>query len=346
MDDRKQKVLLAIVHDYIDTAEPVGSRTIAKKYRLGVSPATIRNEMADLEEQGFIEQPYTSAGRIPSERGYRYYVDYLMRKQELSREEEELIRREYEAKVRDIGQVIHKTGQLLSKLTHYTAMVLTPRVGISRFKHIQIVFMQQSQAMVIAVMDNGAVQHRMIEVPESITSLDMETISRVLNAKLQGLTMRSIKLTLIKEIYLELARHEHILDMVMELFQDSLSLETEDKIYLGGVFNMLNQPEFHNVEKIKTLLSIMEQEKLLCDLLAGGDRTEGVTVRIGGEIDQWDIKECSMITAPYSVCGRKMGSIGVLGPTRMEYAKVVSVVDYMTKYLSQTLERMIRGWRK
>jgi len=346
LDDRKQKVLLAIVHDYIATAEPVGSRTIAKKYRLGVSPATIRNEMADLEEQGYIEQPYTSAGRIPSERGYRYYVDFLMRKQELSKEEEELIQREYRTKVRDVGQVIQKTGQLLSQLTHYTAMVLTPRIGISSFKHIQIVYMHQSQAMVIAVMDNGTVQHRMIEIPESITPLDMETISRVLNAKLQGLTMKSIKLNLIREIYSELARHKHVVDMVMELIQDSLKLENEDKIYLGGVFNMLNQPEFHNVEKIKTLLSIMEQEKLLCNILEGGSGDEGVTVRIGGEIEEWDIKECSMITAPYSVRGRKMGSIGVLGPTRMEYAKVVSVVDYMTKYLSQTLEQMIQGrWR-
>ncbi|OPX87058.1 heat-inducible transcriptional repressor HrcA [Pelotomaculum sp. PtaB.Bin117] len=346
MDDRKQKVLLAIVHDYIATAEPVGSRTIAKKYRLGVSPATIRNEMADLEEQGFIEQPHTSAGRIPSERGYRYYVDFLMRKKELSREEENLIQREYQAKVRDVGQVIQKTGQLLSQLTNYTAMVLPPRVGISSFKHIQIVYMHQSQAMVIAVMDNGAVQHRLIEIPESITALDMETISKVLNAKLQGHAMKSIKMTLIKEIYSELSRHKHFLDLVMELVQESLTLEFEDKIYLGGIFNMLNQPEFHNVEKIKTMLSIMEQEKLLCDLLEVGAGDDGVTVRIGGEINQWDMKECSMITAPYSIQGRKMGFIGVLGPTRMEYAKVISVVDYMTKYLSKTLEQMIRGRRK
>lgn len=343
MDDRKQKVLLAIVHDYIATAEPVGSRTIAKKYRLGVSPATIRNEMADLEEQGYIEQPHTSAGRIPSEQGYRYYVDYLMKKQELSKEEEDLICREYEAKVRDVGQVIQKTGLLLSQLTHYTAMVLTPQMGTSSFKHIQLVSMHTSQAMVIVVMDNGTVHHRMIEVPESINYTDMETISRVLNAKLQGLAMESIKLTLMKEIYFELAKHKHILDLAMELIQDSLVLKAEDKIYLGGVFNMLNQPEFHNVEKVKTLLSIMEQEKMLCDLLAGGGRDVGVTVRIGGEINNRDIRECSMVTAPYSVCGRRIGSIGVLGPTRMEYAKVVSIVDFMTKNLSQALERMIRG---
>lgn len=346
MDDRKQKVLLAIVQDYIATAEPVGSRTIAKKYRLGVSPATIRNEMADLEEQGFIEQPHTSAGRVPSEQGYRYYVDYLMKKQELSRDEEELIRREYEAKVRDVGQVIQKTGLLLSQLTHYTAMVLTQQIGASSFKHIQLVPMHPSQAMVIVVMDNGTVHHRMIEVPESINAGDMETISSVLNAKLQGLAMESIRLTLMKEIYFELAKHKHILDLAMELIQDSLVLRAEDKIFLGGVFNMLNQPEFHNVEKVKTLLGIIEQENMLRDLLAGGGRDNGVTVRIGGEIRHQGIKECSMITAPYTVSGRKIGSIGVLGPTRMEYAKVISIVDFMTKNLSQALERIIRGGGK
>lgn len=343
MEDRKQKVLLAIVHDYIGTAEPVGSRTIAKKYKLGVSPATIRNEMADLEEQGYIEQPHTSAGRVPTEQGYRYYVDYLMKKQELTREEEELIRREYDAKVKDVGQVIQKTGQLLSQITRYAAMILTPQMDSGSFRHIQLVSMHPTQAMVIVVMDNGAVHHRMIQVPESINSGDMETISRVLNAKLQGLTIESIKLTLMKEIYFELAKHKHILDLALELIQDSLVLKAEDKIYLGGVFNMLNQPEFHNVEKVKTLLSILEQESLLRNLMAGEDREGGVTVRIGGEIKHREIQECSMIIAPYTVNGRKIGTVGVLGPTRMEYAKVISVVDFMTKNLSRALERMIRG---
>jgi heat-inducible transcriptional repressor len=342
IDDRKQKVLLAIVHDYIATAEPVGSRTIAKKFKLGVSPATIRNEMADLEEQGYIEQPHTSAGRVPSELGYRYYVDYLMEKHDLSSEEETLIRSEFDIKVKDIGQVIHKTGQLLSQLTHYTAMVLTPSIGTSSFKHIQLVSMNPTQAMVVVVMDNGTLHHRLLEVPESISHEDMETISRILNAKLRGLTNENIKLTLLKEIYFELARHKHILDLAMELLEDSLNPKSEDKIYLGGVFNMLNQPEFHNVEKVKTLLSILEQEKLLCGLMAG-EHDQGVTVRIGGEIKNQDIKECSMVTAPYTVAGRKVGSMGVLGPTRMEYAKVISVVDFMTKNLSQVLERMMKG---
>lgn len=343
MDDRKQKVLLAIVQDFIATAEPVGSRTIAKKYGLGVSPATIRNEMADLEEMGYIEQPHTSAGRIPSVRGYRYYVDYLMKKRELTREEEELIRSQLERKSRDVGRVIQRTGNLLSQLTSYTSMVLTQQMGPNHFKHLQLVQMNPSQTMVIVVMDNGSVHNRMIETPESIFASDLETLSRVLNAKLQGLNIETIKLTLLKELYFELGKHKHILDLALELIQDSLALKEEEKIYLGGVFNMLTQPEFHNVERIKTMLGILEQEKLLCELLSGESRDEGVTVRIGGEIKDYDIKDYSVVAAPYTLSGRKIGTVGVLGPTRMDYAKVISVVDFLTKNLSIALDRVIMG---
>lgn len=343
MDDRKQKVLLAIVQDFIATAEPVGSRTIAKKYGLGVSPATIRNEMADLEEMGYIEQPHTSAGRIPSVRGYRYYVDYLMKKRELTKEEEELIRSQLETKARDVGKVIQRTGNLLSQLTSYTSMVLTQQMGPNNFKHVQLVPMSSAQTMVIVVMDNGAVHHRLIETPESLIATDLETLSRVLNAKLQGLNIETIKLTLLKELYFELGRHKHILDLALELIQDSLALKEEEKIYLGGVFNMLTQPEFHNVERIKTMLGILEQEKLLCELLSGESADKGVTVRIGGEIKDYDIKDYSVVAAPYTLSGRKVGTVGVLGPTRMDYAKVISVVDFLTKNLSLALDRVILG---
>lgn len=343
MDDRKQKVLLAIVQDFIATAEPVGSRTIAKKYRLGVSPATIRNEMADLEEMGYIEQPHTSAGRIPSVRGYRYYVDYLMKKRELTREEEELIRSQLATKARDVGKVFRRTGNLLSQLTSYTSMVLTQQRRPSKFKHIQLVPMNPAQTMVIVVMDNGAVHHRLIETPESIIASDMETLSKVLNAKLQGLNMDTIKFTLLKELYFELGRHKHILDLSLELIQDSLSLEEEDRIYLGGVFNMLTQPEFHNAERIKTMLGILEQEELLCELLSDENLDKGVTVRIGDEIKDYDIKDYSVVAAPYMLSGRKIGTVGVLGPTRMDYAKVISVVDFLTKNLSIALDRVLRG---
>ncbi|ACV63964.1 heat-inducible transcription repressor HrcA [Desulfofarcimen acetoxidans DSM 771] len=342
MDERKQRILMAIIRDYILTAEPVGSRTIARKYKLGVSPATIRNEMTDLEDMGLIEQPHTSSGRIPSDLGYRYYVDYLMENEKMSEEAEQLVLDEYDKKVKDVGQVIQRTGQLLTQLTNYTSLVLIPSVSVSSFKYIQLVLMSPTQAMVLVVLDTGTVNHRMIEVAENIKQSDLDIISKVLNAKLQGKNMESIKLSLIRDIYMELSVHKQVLNLAMELMEQSLTVEKKDKIYLGGVFNILDQPEFQNIDKVKTLLSLLEQEQLLCDLMSDVSN-EGVTVRIGGEINKDEIKGCSMVTSGYQMGGKMMGRIGIIGPTRMEYARTVSVVEFLTRSLSDALERMLRG---
>lgn len=345
MDARKQQVLLALITDYISTGEAVGSRTIARKYKMGVSPATIRNEMSDLEEMGFIKQPHTSAGRIPSQEGYRYYVDFLMKPHSLTQEEESLIKRGYDNKVRDVGQVIHRTSNLLSQITSYAAVVQTPRLGAAVFKHIQLVLMDMGRAMVILVMNTGTVQHKLIEVPESITQEDLLTISGVLNAKLQGHTLDSIRLTLIKEIYFELSKHRNVLDLAMHLVQESLTMEKEEKIYLGGVFNFLNQPEFHNAEKVKTLLSLLEQEEMLSSLLERTVEKNGITVRIGMEISSEEIQDCSLVISRYHVEGGPRGTMGVIGPTRMDYGRVVSIVECMTRNLTETLEKMLKGTR-
>lgn len=334
---------MAIIQDYIATAEPVGSRTIARKYKLGVSPATIRNEMADLEEMGLIEQPHTSAGRIPSDLGYRYYVDNLMQREELTAGEEDIIRCGYESKSRGIGKVIRDTGNLLSQLTNYAAVVVTSQSKKAAFKHIQLIKMSPVQAMVVVVTEAGTVHHRIIDIPESITVADLETISGVLNRKLQGRIMEDIRLTLIREIYFELAKQKHIINKAMELVREGLTLETEDKVYLGGVFNILNQPEFHNVEKVKTLLSMLEQERLLCKLMSGVMESNGVTVRIGGEMSDKQMQECSIVIGTYRLGDEPIGSIGVLGPTRMEYARVVTIVEYMTKNLSLVMQRLVKG---
>lgn len=343
LDARKQNVLLAIIQDYIATAEPVGSRTIARKYKLGVSPATIRNEMADLEELGYIEQPHTSAGRIPSGMGYRYYVDRLMKRGELSGEEEKLVLNSYLTKVQDIGQVLRRTGQLLSQITNYTAVVLTNHYGKGKFRHIQLVHLNPTQAMMIVVTDAGAVHHQIIEIPESIRPADLETISSVLNQKMQGMSLENIRLTLVKEIYFELAKQKHILNMAMDLIQESLATDGGEKIYLGGVFNILDQPEFHSIEKVKTLLSLLEQEAKLAEIMVGVIDTGGVTAKIGDEIENDQMKDCSMVMAGYSAGGKALGGIGLIGPTRMDYAKAFTVVEYMTRNLSLVMERLLRG---
>ncbi|MHB8156155.1 MAG: heat-inducible transcriptional repressor HrcA [Desulfocucumaceae bacterium] len=345
MDTRKQQVLMAIIMDYISTAEPVGSRTIARKFNLGVSPATIRNEMSDLEEQGYIEQPHTSSGRVPSQKGYRYYVDFLMKKKDLTSREEEIIRQGYEEKVKDIGQVVSRTNSMLSQITNYASMILTSRADMTSLKHIQLVLMSPGRAMVVVVLSTGSLNHNIIEIPEGVTQADLETISDVFNAKLQGLTLDKIKLSLIKEIYFELSRHKNILDLAVHLIQQGLTMDREEKIYLGGVFNILNQPEFNNIEKVKTLLGLLEQENLLHNLMERTDLEDGVTVRIGSELQREEIKDCSVVVATYRLDGTPIGKIGVLGPTRMDYAWVVSVVEHITQNMSETLEKMFKGWR-
>ena len=346
LDARKKKVLMAIVQDYIATAEPVGSRTIARKYNLGVSSATIRNEMADLEELGYIEQPHTSAGRIPSDRGYRYYVNHLMKREEFNSEETKLVLNGYLTKKQEIGSVLRSAGQLLSQITNYAGVVVATSAGLGgrKFKHIQLVHMGGGQSMVVMVTDAGVVHHQIIDIPESILISDLDTISSVLNHKLQGKTVESIRLTLIQEIYLELAKQKNILDMAMEVIQEGLKADTKDKIYLGGIFNILSQPEFHNIERVKILLGLLENEHELAIIMSDIFPNEGVSVRIGKELENSRMKDYSLVMGAYHMEGKFMGRIGLLGPTRMDYAKAFAVVEYMTDNISLIIERLMR-WR-
>ncbi|MEW5762115.1 MAG: heat-inducible transcriptional repressor HrcA [Bacillota bacterium] len=343
IDERKQKILWAVVEDYIATAEPVGSRTIARKYKLGISSATIRNEMADLEEMGLLEQPHTSAGRIPSHLGYRYYVDFLMHPLGIGEEEKRLIQQRYRAKVKGVGEIIKRTGQILSELTSYAALVAAPHATPPAVKYVQLVPFTGDQAMVLVVMDQGTVHHRLIELPDQINEADLAKISQVLNAKLGGVSPADIKLTLLHEIYGELIRYRRLVNAVMEALR-SIGPDFE-QFYLGGVFKMLNQPEFRNLERVKTLLSLLEQEDFLSDLVAG-QTDSSVQVRIGREVHHAGIDGCSVVTAGYTIGGRLAGVLGVLGPMRMDYARVVGVLTYLTDYLSRVLEEMLYGGTK
>ena len=338
LDERKQKVLRAIIRDYISTAEPVGSRTIAKKYDLGVSPATIRNEMADLEELGYIEQPHTSAGRVPSDRGYRYFVDCLMKKQQLTTDDEKKILSGYRTKVKDVGTVLKQTNTIMSDITSYTSILTGPEFNKSSLRNVQLVPLDSSRALVVVVADNGLVQTKMIDLPKSINDTDLQKITMVMNAKLEGLSLEDIKMTLIKEIYSELSRHKHIFDAAMDLIQETLDLNNEEKVYLAGTLNILNQPEFRDISKVKTLLSLLEQEKVIKGIITdSGIDDDGTHVTIGGENKVEELHNCSTITATYQIDGKVIGSVGVIGPTRMDYEKAVSIVDFMTQHLSKMM---------
>jgi len=336
MDERKRKILRAIVLDYIATAEPIGSRTIARKFDLGVSPATIRNEMADLEDLGFIEQPYTSAGRIPSDAGYRYFVDCLMDPQALSEEDKETIERESTKRILEIQEVISHTSKLLSELTNLTSIVLGPHKGKSTFGKMHFLPYQPGQVIMVIVKENGVVENHIIEVGENLTAEELQHVAGVFNQKMRGYSLGQVKRSLLHEIYGELSRQRHLIDNALDMLRTILDDdEGDERIYLGGTLNLLNQPEFKDLAKVKTLFGVFEENASLRKLLH--PYHEGLNVTIGGENMLKEFQDCSLISATYKVNGITIGAVGVLGPTRMEYAKVIAIVDCMTRSLTGVL---------
>lgn len=338
MDDRKRQVLLAIIQDYILTAEPVGSRTISKKYHIGVSPATIRNEMADLEEMGYIEQPHTSAGRIPSDIGYRYYVDFLMEKIKLSNEEEGLIRQFYDRKIAELEGVIRASGELVSKLTSYAAITLGPQFDSSTIKHIDITNIGGERVLLVVVTDTGLVEHRLLDMPGYISQEDLDMVSNVLKERLGGLPLKETGTKIFDEICREVEVKKPFLLDIFQFVEEVLQGGAGSNVYLEGTLNILKHPEFKNIEKVQSLLSLLQQKQLVKDLISQ-PVPEGLTVKIGGENDYKGIQDCSLITATYSLDDQIIGAIGVLGPTRMEYSKAFSIVDCITEVLSEVVAK-------
>lgn len=342
MDERKQKVLAAVIQDYILTGEPVGSRTIARRYNLGVSPATIRNEMADLEEMGLLEQPHTSAGRIPSDQGYSYYVDCLMPPAHLTPEEEEYVRRRYNQKMLEIEQVLAETTRLISEMTSYAAIALGPDQGRASLEEVQVLPIQvANKALLVAVTSTGVVEHRVLTIPEGVTPEDLNRISRVLNARLQGRALEDLRQMVLSDIYQELAQHRNLVNLVRDLLQQLLSLESGERVYRNGTLNILNQPEFKDLDRVREILSFLDQDEALRRIFMTTPST-GLTIRIGQENKIEGIDKCSVVTISYAVEGKIMGKVGLLGPTRMQYSRAISVLRCVADALSQTLEQLYR----
>lgn len=338
MDERKKKILRAIVQDYISTAEPIGSRTISRKFDLGISPATIRNEMADLEELGLLEQPHTSAGRVPSDAGYRYFVDCLMEPLRITEEERGIIERETAKRISEIQEVITHTSKLLSQLTNLTSIVLGPQKGKGAFNQMHFLPYQPGQAIMVVVKENGAVENHIVEIGESITVEELQHIASVFNQKMRGQTLTQVKKGLLHEIYSELTKQRSMIDNALAMLETILGDEEEkERIYLGGTLNMLNQPEFRDLDKVKSLFKVFEEDDRLKKLIHPGQ--EGLSVTIGGENTLKEFQDCSVISATYRVNGETIGAVGVLGPTRMDYAKAMAIVDFMTRSLSEILSR-------
>ncbi len=337
LDSRKELILKVVTDDYIESAEPVGSRTIARKYNLGLSPATIRNEMADLEESGYLKQPHVSAGRIPSQQGYRYYVDSLMELQTLADEELRMIKSYIESWSKEIDTLLQQTVKLLAQITRYPSIMLGPKLQSAVFKHIQLVPLNDYNILVLVVTSTGVVENKIITVDFPVSQVELDQISNQLNRKLRGVTLENLKSSVLNELKTEIEARNGFLQQAVNLLQRTLETKERTRIYLDGVINILEHPEFKEVEKFKPLMGMMEEEEKLYRILTAPTNANGLRISIGEEIQEEAAQDCSVITATYEMGGRVVGTIGVLGPTRMDYGHVVAVVDFIAKCISKLL---------
>lgn len=337
LDARKQRVLRAVIDDYIESAEPVGSRTLARKYDLGVSPATIRNEMADLEMLGYLEQLHTSSGRIPSSKGYRFYVDGLISPKPVSDEEKERIDKWYRARVRRIEEVFQETARIISQVTKNVSLVLAPQMTQAQFRCLQFLPLDDRRVITVLMTDAGFIENKILEMPSGATFEDFQRMAKVINMRLEGHTLRTIEQHSLTEIRDEI-RDESLYEAALEIIHRALDSSRRERLYLGGTTQMLEQPEFHDVEKVKDTLLMLEEEELMKDILHA-HMGDGLEVTIGQENEDKHFKDSSIITATYHLDGELLGTIAVLGPTRMEYAKAMSLLEYMNQNLTDVIKR-------
>lgn len=335
LTDRQLQILQVIVDDFVISAQPVGSRQISKKEGIHFSPATIRNEMADLEELGYLEKTHISSGRIPSQKGYRYYVDHLMRPKRMSQEEIRLIQSVFQKQIIGIEQVIRESANILSELTSYTTILLGPDVKKHRVKRFQIVPLTNQTAVAIIVTDNGHVESQTISLPDFFDSSDIEKTVNILNERLVGEPLVNLQNKLEKETFEVLKQHVQMADSIFLSLMKLASVENDSKIYFGGKTNMLNQPEFHDFEKIRQLMELMDKKSQIISLFSPFE--QGIHIRIGSENNHLAVEDCSVITASYSMGAEEIGAIAVIGPTRMDYQRVVTLLDAMSNGLSRVL---------
>jgi heat-inducible transcriptional repressor len=342
LDERTREILKAIVLCYTKDAFPVGSRTITKNFNLGISPATVRNVMADLEDMGFLIQPHTSAGRVPTEKAYRYYVDHLVEE-----EWDAKIWKEYFSKedvlqrTGDILGLLQETSRTLSLASHYTALVMTPRFGMGRFKQIGFVRMKRCQAMAISVTEDGLLQSRILETEEDFSQKQLNRIANHLNHLYGGVSLEEVR----KDVLTQMREVKNLYDQLMAqafaLAKKAMINLEAGELYVEGTTNILDLPEFADAATMKGLLQIFNEKASMLKLLDSYLDAEGVQVFIGSENSLLGLSHCSLVVSNYRRGNRVLGTLGVLGPMRMEYSKVIPLVDSTAKRLSHLLDEMV-----
>ena len=336
LDERKYLILQAIIDDYILTAMPVGSRTISRKSGVGYSPATIRNEMSDLEELGYLDQPHTSAGRVPSNKAYRLYVDHLIKTSKLTSDERERMHDHLVSRSKQVESVIRSAAGVLSDATKYTSVIVAPKLGSLRIRHVQLVPVAERTALMIIVTNAGIVKDAVIRVPEGMDADDLYSISRVLTQKLADKPLEAVRQAF-SELLRNAEQNRKLLGEALQVIEKRLEEGGDaSDVIVGGSTNLLEYPEYSDVNKARSFLSVLESKDTLRKLLSRDGGME-VSIRIGPENQLPALSDCSIVTASYRLGDQSTGTLGIIGPTRMNYNRVISVLDFMSRALSDVL---------
>ncbi len=348
LDERKYKILQAIIQNYLETGEPVGSRTIAKYTDLNLSSATIRNEMADLEESGYILQPHASAGRIPSDKGYRLYVDHMMKEKE-----EEISGREKEVadmkdflidKVDKVEELLQNVAKLLAADTNYATMISSPQIKKNKLKFIQLTLVEPAKILAVIVLEGNIIRNKMIQIPEEIDNETILRLNLLLNTSLNGLSLDEINLTIVSALRNQAGEYLALMNNIIDAIAEVISGEDNLKIYTSGATNIFKYPELSDSAKASELICTLEEKQVLSNLITssldeGNEKGTGIQVYIGNETPISSMKDCSVVTATYELSDGMKGAIGIIGPKRMDYEKVVESLKSLKTQLDSVYKK-------
>ena len=342
LDERKQKILHAIIQNYLETGEPVGSRTISKYADLGLSSATIRNEMSDLEEMGYIIQPHTSAGRIPSDMGYRFYVDQLMKEkeQEVTEMKELMIQRQDKMEL-----VLKQMAKVLAANTNYATMITSPQYHRTKLKFIQLSVISEDQLLAVVVAEGNVVKNKVIPISHGLDNETILKLNILLNTSLNGLTMEEINLSTIAKLKEQAGIHSEVINSVLDAVAEAIQMDDDLEVYTSGTTNIFKYPELADSTKASALISAFEDKQQLASLMEdmkdGADT--GIQVYIGNETPGQTMKDCSGVTTTYELGEGMRGTIGIVGPKRMDYEKVVDNLKTLTNQLDLIFNKNKEG---
>ena len=337
LDERSRKVLYAVIQCYINSPGPVGSRVVTKKYDFGLSPATIRNIMSDLEEMGYLRQPHTSAGRIPTDSGYRFYVDSLGAEGQLTNNALMAeLNKKFELIKKDINSFLDDASKMLSELSHYIGITMSPNTSMSTLNKIELLKYRDNQLAVILFTDEGIIKNKIVPVDPEISQKELNRIADYINSRFRGQSLDEIKRLILKEMSRERVLCDSLISEAVRICRNAFS-SAPGNIYISGLSEVLRLPDFCDINRIRELLQTLEAKHIIINLLDNIADSEGTQVLIGAENPLDEMKQFSLVAATYKEGSRPMGTVAIIGPKRMNYQEAISIIDSTAQFITKLL---------